>query len=406
MILVITTGTGSMDMYSRKLAEHLIVPLFQTDIYQRFAESRNISWLSLQGVSALWANWRFARKLNKLGGIIHLPNHHLGRYGNYLKIPFIITVHDLIRYFDLRGYGVFIHPPNLRDSFYLNLDYKGIKKAIRIIAVSQATKNDLVQYLHIPKERISVVYQGVEHNLFRPVPERIYQRPYILFVGSEHPRKNLGILLKAFSRLKREPRFGDLRLVKVSLAGGREAEFRKKTMELIDALDLHREVIFTEFLPEADLPLYYSGAKMLVLPSLYEGFGLPALEAMACGCPVITSAISSLPEVVKDASIKVDPYDIDGLTQAIRQVLDDDELRKDMIRKGLERAGEFSWEKTGAETQRVYNEVEKEVDQYGWQRVSQNRNKAGAPRETAEEKAGENPAARAEPGEDIYGSYS
>ena len=364
MILVITTGTGSMDVYSRKLAENLIVPLFHTDIYQRVAESRNISWFSQEAVRALWTNWRFARKLNKLGDIIHLPNHHLGRYGNFLKIPFIITVHDLIRYFDLMGYGTFIHPPNLRDSFYLNLDYKGVKKAIRVIAVSQASKNDLVQYLRIPKERISVVYPGVDHKLFRPVPERIHQGPYILFVGSEHPRKNLGAVLKAFSRLKRERRFLDLRLVKVSQAGGREAEFRKKTLEVIDALDLHRrDVIFTEFVPEADLCIYYSGAQALVLPSLYEGFGLPALEAMACGCPVITSAITSLPEVVGEAGIKVDPYDVDGLTRAIRQVLTDAELRNNMVRKGLERAKEFSWEKAAEETQRVYMEVEKEVSQ-------------------------------------------
>lgn len=387
MILVVTTGVGSMDIYSRKLAEHLIVPLFQTDIYQKFAETRNISWLSPKVVSAFWANWRFARKLNKLGDIIHLPNHHLGRYGNLLKIPFIITVHDLIRYFDLRGYGTFIHPPNLRDSYYLNLDYKGIKKAIRIIAVSQATKNDLIQYLHIPKERIRVVYPGVDHNLFRPVPERIYKRPYILFVGSEHPRKNLGVVLKAFSRLKREPRFDDLRLVKVSLAGGREAEFRKSTMTLIDALDLHREVVFTEFLPEADLPVYYSGARVLVLPSLYEGFGLPALEAMACGCPVITSAIASLPEVVGEASIKVDPYDIDGFTRAIRQVLTDDELRNNMVKRGLERAKEFSWEKAARETQAVYDEVEKEVRQRGEQRASERRDKARTAPKEAQEKA-------------------
>lgn len=358
MILVVTAGAGSMDLYSHKLAENIVTPLLHTDIYQKHSGVRNTSWFSFGALSTIWSDWHFVRKLNKLRGFIHLPNQHLGRYGNFLKVPFIITVHDLIRYFDLKGLGTFIHSPNLRDKFYLNLDYKGIRKAIRVIAVSQATKNDLVQYLHIPQERISVIYPGVNHRVFRPVPERIYNEPYILYVGSEHPRKNLLALLKAFARLKHDRKFKDLKLVKVSPAGGREVAFREKTMSYIDMLDLHREVLFTEFVPEADLPVYYSGAQVMVLPSLYEGFGLPALEAMACGCPVITSALSSLPEVVKDAGIKVDPYDIDGLTQAIRQVLDDDELRKDMVRKGLERAGEFSWGKTAAETQRVYNEVE------------------------------------------------
>ncbi len=357
MLFVVTVGNGSMDTYSYKLAERLDIPVVCTDIYQKFRQSRNISWLSPQAIKAIWHDWRFVRMLNRLGDIVHLPNHHLGRHGNLLKVPYIITVLDLIRYFDLKGHRTLIHHPNLRDRFYLNLDYQGIKKAKRIIAVSQATKNDLMHYLGIAEERISVVYLGVGHSLFRPVSHRIYDNPYVLFVGTEHPRKNFITLLKAFSQLKSEPRFKGLKLVKVGKAGGQEADFRGQTMKVIDAQGLVNEVVFTDFVPEADLPAYYSGAKVLVMPSLYEGFGLPVVEAMACGCPVITSNTSSLPEVVGEAGIMVNPNDTDSLAEVMRRVLTENKLRDDMIRKGLEQSKRFSWEKAARETLEVYKKV-------------------------------------------------
>ncbi|MBA7692178.1 D-inositol-3-phosphate glycosyltransferase [subsurface metagenome] len=357
MILVTTIGIGSMDMYSHQLAENLDVPVFSTDIYQKCVRNRNVSWLSPRAVRTIWLDWCFVRAINKLGDIVHLPNQHLGRYASFLRVPYIITVHDLIRYFDLKGFGNFIHCPNLRDRFYLNLDYKGIKKATRIIAVSQATKSDLMHYLDIPDERISVIYEGVDRKIFQPVPHCIYEEPYILFVGSEHLRKNFTGLVKAFSQLKGEPRFKDLKLVKLGRAGGQEADFRGQTMEVINALGLVREVIFTEFVSGAELPAYYSGAEAFILPSFYEGFGFPPLEAMACGCPVVTSNTSSLPEVVGEAGIMVDPYDTDSLAQAIRRVLTDDKLRDDMVSKGFEQVEKFSWEETARQTLEVYNEV-------------------------------------------------
>ncbi len=357
MILVATIGGHSLDLYSRKLAEGLNGPVFRTDIYHRIAECRNISWLSARAVNSIWYDWHFVRELNKLGDCIHLPNHHFGRYANFLKVPFIITVHDLIRYLDLKRYRALIYHPDLRDRFYFNLDYKGIKKAKRIIAISQATKNDLTHYLGIAEEQISVVYNGIDHKLFQPVSHRLYNHPYVLFVGTEQPRKNFAGLLKAFSQLKREPRFKDLKLIKVGRAGGREVDFRRQTMKVINALDLVSDVIFAGFVPDNDLPAYYSGAEILVLPSLYEGFGLPPLEAMACGCPVVTSNTSSLPEVAGEAGIMVNPYDTDSLTQAIKQVLTDDRLRSSMIKRGLEQSKKFSWEKTARQTQEVYNRV-------------------------------------------------
>ena len=358
---VATTGNGSMDIYARKLAEHLDVPKLYTDIYQRSAELFNVSFFCPAALRAAWQDQHFVRMLNKLDGIVHLPNHHLGRYGFFLRIPYIITVHDLIRYFDLKGYSTYIHRPNIRDRLYLSLDFRGIKKATRIIAVSQATKDDVVKHLGIPDERISVVYEGIDHRLFKPTPRRLVDYPYLLFVGAEHPRKNFAALLRAFSILKSEGRFKDLKLLKVGKAGGAEAEFRKHTLQAVSELGLSNEVVFTDYVADEDLPAYYSGAECFILPSLYEGFGFPPLEAMACGCPVIVSNRASLPEVTGEAAVEVDPYDIDSIARALRQVITDERLRQELVSKGLEQARQFSWEKAARETLEVYESVERSL---------------------------------------------
>ncbi len=220
--LVVTTGSGSLDLYSQKLADKLDVPRVYSDIYQHISERFNISWLSREALRAILDDWNALKLLKKLSGVVHLPNQHLGRYGNFLKISYIMTVHDLIRYFDRKGYGTYIHRPNFRDRFYLNLDYRGVTKATRIIAVSQATKRDLMYYLKIPEERVRVVYEGINHSILRASAHPSdFAYPYILFVGSEQPRKNLPTLIRAFGKLKERRQFRDLKLVKVGKAGGR-----------------------------------------------------------------------------------------------------------------------------------------------------------------------------------------
>jgi glycosyltransferase involved in cell wall biosynthesis len=149
-----------------------------------------------------------------------------------------------------------------------------------------------------------------------------------------------------------------LKLVKVGKAGGKEADFRRQTIEVIDSLNLNGRVIFTEVVSKKNLRAYYSNTKCLVLPSLYEGFGFPPLEAMACGCPVITSNSSSLPEVVGEAAIKVPPQDIEGLAEALKKVLTNKELRKSLIAKGKAQAVKFSWDQAAEKTLEVYKEVE------------------------------------------------
>lgn len=362
--LVVTMGKGSQDLYSQKLGENLDVPKIYTDIYQKSCELFNVSFFSKASVKTAWHDFHFIRTLNKLEGIVHLPNQHLGRHGFFLRVPYIITVHDLIRYFDFKGYDVLIHRPNFRDKFYLSLGYKGVKRASKIISVSYTTKRDLVHYLGIPEERITVIHEGIDQVNFNPIRRRPVPHPYILYVGAEHPRKNLSTLLKAFSKLKQEDDFRDLKLVKVGKAGGREADFRRETLQIVDALNLRDEVVFTEWVSDEELSAYYSHAECFIFPSLYEGFGFPPLEAMSCGCPVISSNGSSLPEVVGEAAIQINPRDIDGLAKAIQKVLTNENLRKKMTREGFKQVHKFSWERATQKTLKIYQEVEENLKSY------------------------------------------
>jgi len=341
-VLIVTTEQSGLDRYSQELANRLDVKKITTRRYLSLVEA-----------------YKLARSVRSEGDIVHLPNQHFARYAIFLNRPFIVTVHDLARCcfnFDRE---------TISEKALLNLDIRYIKRASHIIAISQSTKSDLTKYLRIPETRISVIYNGVDHNIFKPYqsydmrPHHIRLRtlrhkPYILYVGSERWRKNLGRLLEAFAQLKVD--FPRLKLVKVG-GPGRSEELRSDTMRRLSSLGITKDVIFIDYIPEVDLAYYYCSAALLVYPSLYEGFGLPPLEAMACGCPVVTTNTSSLPEVVGEAGIMVNPYDTRSLVQAMRRVLTDDKLRDNMVRKGLEHARQFSWEKTAELTLQVYNKV-------------------------------------------------
>jgi len=332
-VLVVTTEKSGLDRYSQEIAKRIKTEKIETPRYFSLKEA-----------------YSFARKIGSLDDVVHLSNQHFARYAFFLKKPFLVTVHDLAR--------LCFNPDRetIGERILLKLDIREIKRASHIIAVSQNTKSDLIKYLNIPEERITVIYNGVDHSIFKPVKSKPSHEPYILYVGTERARKNLSSLFHAFSRLKGE--FKGLKLVKLG-SPGRSDEFRKRTIRQIESLGLDEDVIFVDWVAENDLPHYYSAASVFVYPSLHEGFGLPPLEAMACGCPVVTSNTSSLPEVVGDAAIMVDPYDIDGLANVMREVLTNDGLRQGMIEKGLKQAKKFSWEKTAQETSAVYERMER-----------------------------------------------
>jgi len=330
--LIVTDEKSGVDKYSQEIAKRLDVKKIKSQRYLSLIEA-----------------YRLSRVVRKESDVIHLPNHNFARYAICRKNPFIVTVHDLVRFhFSLAK-------ETITERILLKLDIRGIKQASHIIAVSQSTKNDLIKYLKIPDGKISVIYNGIDNGIFKPSNTKLLDKPYILYVGSERPRKNLGRLFEAFAKLKDE--FPELQLVKIGIAG-RSPEYRRNTMKQLASLGITDSVIFVNYASESDLAHYYSFASLLAYPSLYEGFGLPPLEAMACGCPVVTSNTSSLPEVVGEAGIMVDPYDTDSLAQAMRKVLTDSELRDNMIRKGLEQSKRFSWEKAAEQTLEVYNKVE------------------------------------------------
>jgi len=338
-VLIVTREKSGVDKYSQEIAKRLDIKKITTRRY-----------LSLVGA------YKLARSIRSEGDIVHLPNQHFARYALLLNQPFIVTVHDLARCcfnFDRE---------TIIERILLNLDKRYIKQASHIIAISQSTKSDLVKYLNTPESKISVIYNGVDHNIFkpynpyqiRPYHVTLSHKPYILYVGSERRRKNLGRLFEAFAMLRQE--FHELKLVKIG-DPGRSKQLRSEMLKKLDSLGITQAVIFIDHIPELDLAHYYSSALLLAYPSLYEGFGLPPLEAMACGCPVVTSDNSSLPEIMGEAGIMVNPYDTDSLAQAMREVLTDSKLRNDMVSKGLKQAKKFSWERAAMETQEVYEKI-------------------------------------------------
>jgi len=357
VLFVATLGRGSMDAFSRQLAPHLAVDVLETDLHARSAEPFGVPLVSRSSLRALAADLGFVRLLRRRDRVVHFANHHFARYGASLSTPYLVTVHDLIRHFDATGRACFIHAHNRRDRIGIRLDAAGIRGATAVVALSQATKDDVVAHLGIPAERVFVVHAGLDHGRFRPVERRLIEPPYVLFVGTEHPRKNLATLFEAFAALKRDPRFRALRLVKVGGAGGAEAPFREATLAAMRNLGVAHDVVLAGRVPADDLPAYYSGASCLVLPSLAEGFGNPPLEAMACGCPVVVSAAGSLPEIAGDAAVVVPPRDADVIRAAMEAILVDPALRGELRTRGLARAQEFSWPRAARETARVYETV-------------------------------------------------
>ncbi|MBN1954934.1 MAG: glycosyltransferase family 4 protein [Anaerolineae bacterium] len=274
--------------------------------------------------------------------------------------PAVATVHDL---------GPLVWPPEaakspLLDRALFRLSLEGLKRMDRLIAVSEATAQSMEEQLAIPRARIDVVPEGVDPDRFQRVPQdgtllaERYGLPdwpdgsTLLHVGGEAPRKNLAVLLQALTLLKRDGL--PARLVKV---GGSQLDHHRQFVADIVRLGLEADVVLVGPVPDNDLPLFYSAADVLLLPSYVEGFGLPVLEAMACGTPVVCSTAGSLPEVAGDAALLVPPDDAAGLADAIATVLQQADVRQRLAEKGLARCRQFSWQRTAAETMAVYQKL-------------------------------------------------
>jgi glycosyltransferase involved in cell wall biosynthesis len=283
--------------------------------------------------------------------IIHNPAQY--PVSPSIKSKYVITIHDLIP---------ILYPEYVGSIYSLQAKYfypLAIKHASKIITDSNHTKNDIIRLYNVPENKIEVIYPGVS-NHFKPASReeknKVLQKynliyPFILFVGAIEPKKNIDLLIKAFYICQKKNM--NLHLV----IAGKKAWKYETIFNLIDTLNIHCKIHILNFVPYEDLPALYSSAEVFVFPSRYEGFGLPPLEAMQCGVPVITSNVSSLPEIVGEGGIMVSPDNYEMLAEAILKVTSDTHVRSQASIYSLSRAKLFSWKETGEKTIKVYNSV-------------------------------------------------
>jgi glycosyltransferase involved in cell wall biosynthesis len=273
----------------------------------------------------------------------------------FAKIKKVLTIFDMISFLSPKWYKPI---SRYRVQKLLSLS---AKKACKIVTGSENSKKDIVRILGIQEEKIKVIYIGVDDEYkiindqnklnFVKTKYGISHR-FILHVGSMNPRKNIPRLIEAYSKLSIQL-LKEYQLVLVGEKSWRSDEIFTK----VERLGLKVRVILAGFVEDDDLPLLMNAASLLAFPSLYEGFGIPPLEAMACGVPVVASKTSSIPEVVGDAALLFDPYNIEEMTASIYKVLTNEQLRDDLVKKGFERVKHFSWEKAAKNTLAVYNEI-------------------------------------------------
>ncbi len=270
--------------------------------------------------------------------IFFSPAHYAPRF---CSVPSVITIHDL---------SYLYYPDDFlkKDLYQLrNWTQYSIHNAKKIIAVSKTTKKDIMRMYQIPEEKIEVVYNGYERKVKSQkskVKTEYSKNPFILYVGTLQPRKNITTLIQAFAKFKQfYPEF------KLVIAGKKGWLYEHIFNEVSD-LGFDQEIHFTDYLTDQQLTFLYKNAFCFILPSFYEGFGIPILEAMSFGCPVISSFASSLPEVGGDACLYFDPKNADDLAEKMIEIKENKLLRNNFIKKGVKRVREFSWEKCGEET--------------------------------------------------------
>lgn len=311
-----------------------------SNIMDRWPNNFHFSILNYQffWTQAGLAQQTFKEKLD----ILFIPAHTLPIIRKP-KLKTIVTVHDL-------GSEYLPQLHQLKQRLYLSFIQKiQLKGASHLIAVSKATKKDLINRIGINEKKITVIYEGYDREKFK-INQTINKynlryHNYFLFVGTIQPRKNLERLIEAFD-LSHLSHLSQLVIV------GKKGWMADDIYNLPEKLGLKNRVKFLDYIPDKNLPALYRGAIALTFPSLFEGFGLPILEAQACGCPVITSSISSMPEVAGNAAILVDPYNKDEIAHAIIRIKDKSEREK-LIKNGLENVKRFSWEKCAKETLKV-----------------------------------------------------
>jgi glycosyltransferase involved in cell wall biosynthesis len=301
-------------------------------------------------VAKKWANFG-KHKERLLGGVNIL--HSTAYTTPLISGPkIIVTIHDL---------SFFVYPQHHTDANYQFVTrnvHHAARRAHFIIADSENTRREIKRFLHVPDERVEVVHLAAGEMFFRRLePESITQiknkygirKPYFLALGSIEPRKNLARALVAFKALLEFEKV-DYQFVMVGGSGWKNEAF----YSTLKKLNIDEHLLLTGYVPEEDLPALYQGAEVFIYPSIYEGFGLPVLEAMASGVPVITSNTSSLPEVAGDAALLVNPGEVFEIYEAMEALVSRPSLIEELKSKGIEQSKKFSWEKTARETLKIY----------------------------------------------------
>jgi glycosyltransferase involved in cell wall biosynthesis len=275
------------------------------------------------------------------------------------RTPTIVTIQDIIP-LRLPAYR-----PTGKIKIYMDLIARAAHRATMVIAISQHVRQDIIDVLRIPSERIRVIYQAAGEE-YQPVTNREQIKAtreryglgerYIFYIGGLDQRKNVPQLVRAFAHLQAQIGDPNLQLFISGNPDKQKGPLFPDPRPVAADLGMSGQIIY-RFVEEEDKPAIYSGASLFVFPSIYEGFGLPPLEAMGCGTPVVCSNRTSLPEVVGNAAITVDPDDTHALVGAIRRVLTDEALQSDLRARSLARAKQFSWRKTAQDTLAVYEEI-------------------------------------------------
>lgn len=291
--------------------------------------------------------------------LYHVPQNGVGISKN-INCKKVITLHDIIP----------LRMPETVSERYLKIFNDELPDILNncegIITVSEFSKNDIAKEFNFPKENIYVTPLAAE-EIYKPLSKcqckKIITDKYgikedfILYVGGFSPRKNILGLIESYSKLPYTTR-EKFKLIIIGRKGPSYAKYKERS----ESLGVSSQVIFTDFVPLEDMPIFYNATEVLVYPSFYEGFGLPPLEAMACGTPVIASNVTSIPEVCYESALLIDPNDIDALSYNIQKVLDNSLLKLTLVNKSLNRSSEFSWAKTAQDTLNAYNDILKLKD--------------------------------------------
>jgi glycosyltransferase involved in cell wall biosynthesis len=323
--------------------------------YENFNKENTKIIMASKRQHRFFEQYYFPRNIEKESvDIYHIPQNGIGISEN-INCKKVITVHDLIPYI----------LPETVGRGYLTKFLKEMPKIMNIadaiITVSECSKKDILKFFPIDENKIFVTplaadkkYKPLDKTLCKNEIKSKYNidKPFILYIGGFSPRKNVSFLIDAFSKVhKNLDRDYDLVIV------GSNKDDSQKLKEYCSTLDIEKNIKFTGFVSNSLMPIFYNASDLFVYPSLYEGFGLPPLEAMSCGTPVITSDISSIPEVTGDGAILIDPKDTESLMYSIEAILNEKEIWNELSIKGLNRSKLFSWRKTAEQTIDVYNKV-------------------------------------------------